>query len=506
MKRSTWIAAGLLLSVTLFVRPAARDDTAWQDGINRMEEIAEVVSGHYYRSVDEGDLVQETIRGMLQTLDPHSYLLDPENFSRLAEEQRGKYFGVGMQIQKLADRLVVISPMEGTPAWRLGVQAGDVITHINGEPTEPISSQDAVNKLRGPKGTKVNVTFAREGLAKPIEMTIERAEIPLYSVPYAFLLPGDVGYIMIRYFAEATDEELAAKLESLTRQGMKSLILDLRVNAGGPLVQAIEVSDKFLPRGDLIVSMKGRNRAFDREFAAARSDAYEKLPLIILVDRGSASASEIVAGAIMDNDRGLIVGEDSWGKGLVQQIFPLSPEMAVAITIAKYFTPSGRSIQRDYTRLDDYLLDKVAEDKLREVRYTSKGRKVLGQGGITPDVKVEFPLKPYAFELRARGAFFGYARKFAARQTPLASKLTPAKPFLADAAVLDDFKAYLRSSAFDVQEKVFKEAEVDLRREIEREMSSVLWGLEEGWRAFERTDPQVLKALQLMGEAAKFVR
>ena len=309
--------------------------------------------------------------------------------------------------------------MEGTPAWRLGVQPADVITHIDGEETQPISAQDAVNMLRGAKGTKVDVTFAREGQAKPIQLTIERAEIPLYSVPYAFMLPGDVGYVLVRYFAEATTEELAAKLADLSRQGMKSLILDLRGNAGGPLVQAIEMSDLFLPQDEMVVSMKGRNRAFDREFAAMGTDPYEKLPLIVMIDQGSASSSEIVAGAIMDNDRGLVVGADSWGKGLVQQIFPLGPRMAVAITIAKYYTPSGRSIQRDYSRLDDYLLDKVAADKPREVRTTAKGRKVLGQGGITPDVAVPFTLKAYVFELRSRGAFFAYARKFVSDQTPL---------------------------------------------------------------------------------------
>jgi carboxyl-terminal processing protease len=519
MRKTSWIAAGVLLSFTLFVRPAGQDEAVWQDGLNKIEDISSVVRSKYYKTVDETELAQEAVKGILQTLDPHSYLLETDNFSRMAEEQRGKYFGVGMQIQKQEDRLVVVSPMEGTPSWRLGVQAADIITHIEGESTKPISAQDAVNKLRGPKGTKVKVTIAREGLEKPIELTIERAEIPLYSVPYGFLLPGDVGYVLIRYFAEATANELKEKLADLTRQGMKSLILDLRGNAGGPLLQAIEVSDLFLKRNELVVSMKGRNRAFDREFDALRTDPYEKLPLIVLIDQGSASASEIVAGAVMDNDRGLIVGADSWGKGLVQQIFPLGPNVAVAITIAKYFTPSGRSIQRDYSRLDDYLLDKVAEDKPREVRTTAKGRKVLGQGGITPDITVRFILQPYTFELRSRGAFFAYARKFVAHQTPLAKtfvfpgeapgetkgKVILGKPFLAEARVLEDFRAFLAANKFDTDPKKFKEAESDLKRELEREITASLWGQEEAWRAFERTDPQVLKALQLISEAAKFI-
>lgn len=519
MRKTAWILAAIIISLAALVRPAGVDDEIWQNGLNKIEDMMELVQRAYFKPVDDRDLASEAVKGMLQTLDPHSYLLEPNGFSRMAEEQKGKYFGVGMQIQKHEGRLVVVSPMEGTPAWRLGVQPADIISHINGEDTQPISAQDAVNKLRGPKGTKVDVTFVREGLAQPIQLTIERAEIPLYSVPYAFMLPGDVGYILVRYFAESTAAELEAKLKDLTARGARSLLLDLRANAGGSLVQAIEVSDLFIPRGEMVVSMKGRNRAFDRSFSALRSDPYEKLPLVVLIDQGSASASEIVAGAVMDNDRGLVVGSDSWGKGLVQQMFPLGPNMAVAITIAKYYTPSGRSIQRDFSRLDDYLLDKVAADKPREVRTTLKGRKVLGQGGITPDETVPFTLHAYVFELRGRGAMFNYVRKLVSHQTALGKTLafpadTPEeargrtqapKPFLADARLLEDFRAYLKASGLDADPKRFKESESDLKRELEREIASSLWGQEEGWKAFERTDPQVLRALKLVPEAAKFI-
>jgi carboxyl-terminal processing protease len=519
MRKTAWIVAAVLVSLAALVRPAGVDDEIWQDGLNKIEDMMELVQRAYFKPVDDTELASEAVKGMLQTLDPHSYLLEPDSFSRMAEEQKGKYFGVGMQIQKHEGRLVVVSPMEGTPAWRLGVQPADIISHINGEDTVPISAQDAVNKLRGPKGTKVDVTFVREGQAQPIQLTIERAEIPLYSVPYAFMLPGDVGYILVRYFAESTAEELEAKLKDLTARGARSLLLDLRANAGGSLVQAIEVSDLFIPRGEMVVSMKGRNRAFDRSFAALRTDPYERLPLVVLIDQGSASASEIVAGAVMDNDRGLVVGSDSWGKGLVQQMFPLGPNRAVAITIAKYYTPSGRSIQRDFSRLDDYLLDKVAADKPREVRTTLKGRKVLGQGGITPDETVPFTLHAYVFELRGRGAMFNYVRKLVSHQTPLGKTLAfptdspeesrgrtrAPKPFLADDRLLEDFRAYLKSAGLDADPKRFKESEPDLKRELEREIASSLWGQEEGWKAFERTDPQILRALKMVPQAAKFI-
>jgi len=500
----------------------ARDDEIWNQSLEKVSAIVGLVDQNYYQPVDPEKMMEESVKGMLQTLDPHSYFLDVDNFSRMFEEQKGKYYGLGIQIQKQEDRLVVVSPIEGTPAWRLGIQSGDIITHINGESTKPISSQDAVDKLRGPKGTKVTITIAREGLEKPLELTITREEIPLYSVPYAFMLQEGIGYIFIRNFAENTDEEFERKMEALTAKGMKSLVLDLRGNPGGALFPCVDVADEFLPKGDLVVSVKGRNRRYDQQLSASRNNQYEKLPVVVLINQGSASASEIVAGAIMDHDRGLIVGEDSWGKGLVQTMFPLGPNMAMALTVAKYYTPSGRSIQRDYSRFDQYFLDeKVTPENQREVKFTSKGRRVLGQGGITPDYEVKFSLQLYTFELRSEGAFFAYARRFLGHQTPLSKnyvfpqesrgqspvpgKIVVDKTFAADAAVLRDFEDYLQSNKLNYDAKRFKEAESEIKREIEREMASAIWGTEDGWKAFQESDPVVLKAIQVMPESAKFI-
>jgi len=519
MKRKIVLLGAALL---VFVRLGAREEDAWRSGLDRIAEMADLVREHAYAAPDQGKMVQEAIKGLLQTLDPHSYLLDPDSFSRMAEEQRGKYYGIGTQIAKQEDRLVIIAPIEGGPAWRLGVLAGDVISHINGESTKSITDREAVSKLRGPRGTKVGVSIAREGLDKPLELEITREEIPLYSVPYGFLLDGETGYIFVRYFAENTVAELRDKMASLTKAGMRSLILDLRGNAGGPLFQAIDMADQFLPKNAHVVSVKGRNPAFDRSFSAASTEASEGLPLVILINQGSASASEIVAGAVMDHDRGLVVGEDSWGKSLVQQMFPIAPNMAVALTIARYYTPSGRSLQRDYSNFDDYILDaKPVPEQTREVKYTAKGRKVLGQGGITPDHKVEFRILVYTLELRGRGAFFGYTRRLISHQTPLgkkflfpeemkagadpAGKIQVGRLFVADPAVLEDFRGYVLEAKLPYDEAVFKKAEPEIKRELEREITSALFGVEEGWRAFERSDPVVLKALEVMPEAAKFV-
>jgi len=513
----------LFLIAGVLFGPAAHSGDPWGEGLTKVDALAGLIRAEYFRPVTTDKMAQESIRGMLETLDPHSYLLDPESFARLSEEQRGAYFGLGIQIQKQLDRLVVIAPLEGTPAWRLGMLPGDVITHIEGESTAAISDRDAVSKLRGPKGTKVTITVAREGLEKPFDLTITREEIPLYSVPYAFMLDDATGYVFVRYFAENTIDELEKKLEALAKRGMKSLVLDLRGNVGGPLFQAISVSDEFLPKGASIVSIRGRNSYFDRQYPATRNGQYEAVPLIVLINQGSASASEIVGGAVMDHDRGLVLGEDSWGKSLVQKMFPLSEDTAMALTIARYYTPSGRSLQRDYSHLDDYFLDtRAIPETDREVKYTDKGRKVLGQGGISPDIEVKFNLLAYTAELRIRGAFFTYARKFTAHQTPLSQKFvfpadgTGDRPapgtiqvrnvFLADVAVLDDFKAFLAGNRMPSDEKKFKEAESEIRRELEREVASLLWGVEEGWRAFENNDPVIQKALQMMPEAARMIR
>ena len=512
----------LILALLVVLPAPSHDEDLWSGALSKARAIADLLEESYYKPLEEEDLAVASIKGTLDTLDPHSYFLDPSSFSRMREDYTGKYYGVGMQIQKQGDNIVVIAPIEGGPAWRLGILPGDVIAKIDGESTVPISSYDAMQKLRGQKGTNVTVTFIRDGADKPFDLTITREEIPLLSVPYAFLLDGGIGYIYVRTFGEETPRELEDALARLAGQGLKSLILDLRLNTGGALAASIEISDLFLRRGEVIVSTKGRNPAYDREFRAFADGQYETLPLVILIDQGTASASEIVSGAVMDHDRGLIVGEDSWGKGLVQTVFPLAPNMAVALTVAKYLTPSGRSIQRDYTHLDDYLMSKRAPEDTREVRYTEHGRKVLGQGGITPDYAVNSLLKPLTGRLRISGAFFAYARKLVLHQTDLGRKLVlpqeakdgtavPAgkiqigASFPANADVVADFRKYLATRQFDYQEADFRDAEPEIRRELEREIAGAVWGVDAGVKVAREGDPAVLKAVEVLPEAARLL-
>ncbi len=521
MKRKIISLVTLILVLVLL---PAKDEDIWGLSINKVMAITALIEENYFSDIDLDELTYSSIRGMLYTLDPHSYFLDPERLSRLTEEHVGKYYGLGILIQKQEDRLVVISPIEGGPAYRLGIQAGDVISHINGESTKPITGQDAVQLLRGPKGTKVNISITREGLEKPLEMTVPREEIPLRSISYAFMLKDDIGYIRIRNFSGTTTREFEEEMDALEKQGMKKLILDLRLNGGGTLVQSIEISDEFLPSGSTIVSMKGRNKDYNNEFKAFRNNQYEKVPLVLLIDKGSASAPEIVSGAIKDNDRGLIVGENSFGKGLVQTVFPLSEDAAVALTTARYFTPSGRSIQRDYSHIEDYMLSKQAPAEEREVRYTSKGRMVLGQGGIAPDYELEIP-PPHdiTFMLLYKGAFFTYAQKFVKKETPLSrdfifpqdkstqiraagGKKIIGRDFRADSQVIEDFKSYLRENRIEFEPAQFEEAKAEIKRELERELFSSIWSIPDGWWAYRISDPVVLKALDVLPEATSMIK
>ncbi len=518
MKRLISLAAVVGLVVGLY--QWGFDQDVWSASLEKLGEMVSMVDDHYYQDVDSKKMAYASIRGMLLTLDPHSYFLDPENYPRLREDQVGAYSGIGTQIQKQEDRLVVIAPIEGGPAYRLGIQAGDVISSIDGEDTKILSSFEAMQKLRGVKGTKVRITVTREGLDKPLDLTITREEIPLYSVPYAFMLDDGVGYIFIRNFSETTPKELDAKLKELSGQGMKSLILDLRLNGGGPLYPSVEVADDFLPAGAMIVSMRGRNKNYNREFRAVRVDDYEKLPLAVLINQGSASASEIVAGAIMDNDRGYIVGEDSFGKGLVQTVYPLGPDIAVALTTAKYYTPSGRSIQRDYSNIEDYLMSREKAAADREVRYTLHGRKVLGQGGITPDYEVKVTNLPLTIELFGKGTFFTYARHFATHQTPLSKQfvlpgenpsaagpnaIILGKSIVIDDRILADYRDYLQRIKVTYVPKAFTEATAEIKRELERELASAVWGLQEGQRVYRLSDPVVQKAVAVLPDAAKLL-
>lgn len=505
-------------------------------------EAINLIDRYYASDVSSEKLVYGSIRRMLQTLDPHSNFFDQREYSRLREEQHSKYSGLGIRIRPLvpgSGRVVIYEPPDpGTPAYRKGLRAGDVISKVEGESIEDWTTDEVINHLRGPKGTKVNITIDRPSLNRPLDVEIVRDEIRLHTVPYAFMIRSGIGYVKVDRFSETTADELNEKLKALAvnqlveESQLKGLILDLRDNPGGLLQQAIEVTDRFIHKNKVIVSTKGRDDSSKKNIVApGRMDV--EFPMVVLINRFSASASEIVAGAIQDHDRGLIVGESSFGKGLVQSVYTLENGTGLALTTAKYYTPSGRLIQRNYDSesVFEYYNSirskrQVADaSRPREVAYTDMGRKVLGGGGINPDVTVAArELNRFEMMLATKDVFFEYARKLKNGEIAAASniKLPVQKPevsgedeaanreiivkgFQVSQQLVDDFKRYLREKNIEFTDRDVAESLEYIKRRIKQEVFISTFGLQEGYKVGIEGDDQVMKALSLMPEAEQLL-
>jgi len=503
--------------------------TSSNEFLKNFTEALDVIQVTYVDKVGADDLVYSAIKGMLRVLDPHSSFFDPKEFSRLREEQHSKYFGLGIRVRPLfrdqGRHVIVEPPAIGSPAERKGLRAGDVITRIEGEPIDDWTSDEVVSHLKGPRGTTVNITIERPGVRDPIDINIERDEIPLVTVPYAFDVRPGIGYVKVDRFSESTADELREKFKELDTNNLSGLILDLRDNPGGLLNQAIEVSDFFLPRGDLVVSTKGRAEGSMRSYKAPTFERVS-IPVVVLINRHSASASEIVAGALQDHDRALIVGETSFGKGLVQSVYPLDNNTGMALTTAKYYTPSGRLIQRDYSgsNFEYYYMDEDAPpakeyNENREIEHTDSGRAVFGGGGITPDVIVPMrELNRFEATLSSKDVFFQYARRLTSGQVPSASSFqlpiknsevavdrkdpNKALPELdINDAILQDFEGFLKDRNIDFTKEEIADNVDFIKRRIKQEVFTSAFGLQEGFRVAIQGDTQVLKALEEMPEA-----
>ncbi|MEQ1575303.1 MAG: S41 family peptidase, partial [Vicinamibacterales bacterium] len=350
------------------------------------------IEANYVGAVESDRMVYGAISGMLQTLDPHSSFMDPRSYAQMRERQEGRYYGLGITIQVIDGDITVAALFEGSPAYQKGLRRGDVVARITGEDTKGWTSDQAVRKLRGPKGTPVQVSIRRNGFDSLIELEVTRDEIHIPTVPAAFMLDATTGYVRVSEFGENTDTELGRALRELTQQGMKRLVFDLRNNPGGALDQAIKVSNRFLPKGDMVVYTRGRLSNSDQDYRATVASDYLDLPMVTLVNRSSASASEIVSGALQDHDRSLIVGETTFGKALVQSVYRVSEGAGVAVTTAHYYTPSGRLIQRPWDdSFDEYLTYTLREQdpnkahSASDLKYTDAGRKVYSGGGVEPD-------------------------------------------------------------------------------------------------------------------------
>ncbi|PYV13212.1 MAG: S41 family peptidase [Acidobacteria bacterium] len=509
----------------------ASNPTSANEFLKTFSEALDLIQKNYVDNIGPDKLVYSAVKGMLRSLDPHSSFFEPKEFSRQREEQHSKYYGLGIRVRPLLrerGRVVIVEPpVTGSPAERRGLRAGDVITKIEGESIDEWTSEEVVGHLRGPRGTTVNITVERPGIRDPLPFRVERDEIPIITVPYAFELKPGVGYIKLERFSESTADELGQKLKALNTKNLNGLILDLRDNPGGLLNAAIDVSDYFVPKNEMVVSTKGRIESSARSYKAPSLEKY-RVPLVVLINRHSASASEIVAGSLQDHDLALIVGETSFGKGLVQSVYNLDNGTGMALTTAHYFTPSGRLIQRDYSgsSFDYYYLASVLKPstKEREIKYTDSGRKVLGGGGITPDLAVPMrELDRFEALLQSRDIFFEYARRLTSGQVPAASSFRlplktdevasanpekSSKPIpkleITD-AILEDFKEFLRSRKVEFTDVDIQTNVEFIKRRIKQEVYTSSFGLQEGFKVGVSGDTQVMKALELLPEARQLM-
>jgi carboxyl-terminal processing protease len=497
---------------------------ATQDDIQQQYRLyaaaLSAVQREYVEELPSDRLVYSSIDGLLNTLDPHSAFFKPTDYAAMRERQHGSYYGLGVTIASIDGDITIQSIFEGSPAYKRGIRRGDVIARVEGEDMKGWTTQQAVRRLKGPKGTPVNISIRRRGAEELIDMEVIRDEVNITTVRGAFMMDKETAYVKLAEFSETSDRELAVALEQLQAKGMKRLMFDLRDNPGGLLDQAILVSNRFLPQGDLIVYQRGRVPNSDEDYHATQKSDYTHLPVVVLVNRNSASASEIVSGALQDHDRALIVGETTFGKALVQSVYRVADDAGVAVTTARYYTPSGRMIQRPWDGSFDeyhmYTLRDQSEQKQRssaDLKYTDAGRKVYSGGGIEPDKFIVGPVEgfsPTRFgrQLYARQMFAQFADQFTAEgDTRLAAankgRKRIARGFTITDSMLDDFRKMLETQKVKIDEAAFQQDREFIRAMIHYDIDVALFGVEEARRNLTSRDPQAQFGLQQFDEAIR---
>lgn len=488
-----------------------------------VSKAMELIRANYAEEREYDGMTKAAVQGMLHTLDPHSDYMDTKSFREFNDKQHSRYFGIGAYISTRVRSTYITEPFSGSPAHKAGLRYGDQIVNVDGKDTTTWSSDKVRELLLGERGTQVKVTVKRPGVAEPQAFTITRDQIALPSIPSYYIVKPGIGYIgLTRNFQSTTSMELTSAIADLRERGATQFILDLRGNGGGYLDQGIRVADKLLQRGQAIVSVRGRNRANDQS-AVAETGASDNFPVIVLINGNTASASEIVAGAIQDHDRGLIVGETSFGKGLVQRIFPMNNGGGLILTIAHYYTPSGRLIQRDYSNISfiDYYTKRnttsADASKKGEMKTTDLGRQVFGGGGIEPDIKVEAAdqLTPTQAKLwqgtwlfvadLINGQIPG-AMQFKINGLDFDSKLTGTE-FIVSDDVLKSWADYMAKFTKDHPEFGIKPAEVEdnkvwARKYIREEALNAAYGQDRAKQVVSDLDLQLQRAIQELPNAA----
>ena len=486
------------------VRATAASSDDMQDSVKSFTNVLAVVERNYADKVDVDKAIYDgAIPGMLHVLDPHSNFFDPKAYALFREEQQGKYYGVGMTVAPRANQTVVLAPFVASPAAKAGIRPGDTILQVDEKDCTGLTTTEVANLLKGSKGTPVQISLGRVGWDKPIIVNVVRDEIPRPGVEYSTMVAPTIGYVRVSTFNETTDADLSDALKQLDYPKLDGLIIDLRGNGGGLLNQAVGMDDLFLDKNELVVSHRGRSSP-ERRYYAVRGNQGIEVPIVVLVNSGSASASEIVSGSIQDHDRGLIVGETSFGKGLVQTQFPMSEDTAMLLTTARYYTPSGRLIQRDYKNVTLYDYHYNPQPPIApEVKLTDSGRQVFGGGGITPDVVVaDFKPDDFLTLLERRGVFYPDPHgvgDFAPFY--LGSKPEVTRDFVVDDAVIAQLRKFLDKQNIKYTDQDIQQHLPWLKWEIKREVFTTLFGLDAGYKVALQMDPQLDKGIASIPEA-----
>lgn len=547
MKRYFFIVAGVVLGLTLgfLITPLISTDNIFQQ-VKKFDRVLNIVSKNYLEPVDTQKLTESAIKGLLDELDPHSVYITAEEMKRVNEDFQGSFEGIGVEFDIINDTITIVSPIPGGPSEALGIQSGDKIVKIDGKSAVGLSRSDVPKKLKGPKGTVVEVDIKRQGVQNLLHFSITRDKIPLNTINIAFIVPGtDIGVIKVNRFAATTHDELVEALQKLSSQGMKKLVLDLRGNPGGYLNQAFLMAEEFLPKGDTIVYTQGNLPEFNEVYISSGYSRYLDLPLIVLVNAASASASEIVSGAIQDLDRGLIVGETTFGKGLVQRQYDLGDGSAIRVTIAKYYTPSGRCIQRPYSDKDKYrkligrleleegsyiydgynkiveqvhklnLTAKKDEEKISidslPIYRTRKKRVVFGGGGITPDYIIKADrdtLTNLGVEIRNKNLYLSFCTDaFQNEIKKIKQEYSTFQDFvdrfIITEKMLSKFKEFIISKDVKFDENLWKADKEFIELSFKIQIARTIWPRSEYLVLYYTIDKQFQKALELFPEAMK---
>jgi len=528
------LSAVLLLTVGVLVGFKVKDfspvevtdrELTREENVKKFQSVVNRVADNYFKEVDVTEMVDNAIQGMLEKLDPHTFYIPPPDLKNITEQMQGSFEGIGVEFNIIEDTVLVVTPLSGGPSDRLGIMPGDRVIAVEGENVAGvgISNSDVVKKLRGPKGSTVNVEIYRPGYPETLDFAIVRDKIPLNSVDFSYMMDEETGYLKVNRFSETTMREFIEHLMRLKSEGMENLILDLRFNPGGYLEMAQMMADVFLKRGQMIVYTDGRISGTDKEYVAtSRLDQFEKGGLIVLINQGSASASEIVSGAVQDHDRGLVVGQRSFGKGLVQQQYQLLDGSAVRVVVSRYYTPAGRCIQKPFEEGEDAYNQEVAErfesgeifhpDQIEfpdSLKFkTDHGRTVYGGGGIMPDVYVTPDTaggSEYLRKLSNKNLFYRFAFRYAEGHEELRNQYPTGMDFALNYEVTEALRnAFVdfgkeNDVEFDAEGLHTSRAIID--RNLKALLARQLYNDEGYYPALNSFDPVVQRAIQLMPKA-----